>query len=119
MWLCIVVKALVAYEGMTFARRFRHILSFQMLLWPEAVYARTCIHAADFFWATVAKWWPNGLKRLATAVSRTSLVARSGGQLCVHCPRREPNDLAAAAMLASHRLATPYLYDSVTCWFSA
>jgi hypothetical protein len=34
-----------------------------------------------FFLATVAKWWPNGLKRLATAVLRTSLVARSGGQI--------------------------------------
>jgi hypothetical protein len=80
------------------------------------------------FLATVAKRWPNGQKRLATAVWRTSLVARSGGQLCVHCPRREPND-CAAAVLASHRLATPYLSkkkkkkrkkkNSVTRWFPA
>jgi hypothetical protein len=74
---------------------------------------------SDIFLAIVANWWPNGLKRLANAVLRTSLVAKSGGQLCGHCPRREPNDCAAAAVLASHRLATPYLYDSVTRWFSA
>jgi hypothetical protein len=43
----------------------------------------------------VAKW----TKRLATAVLHTSLVARSGGQLCVHCPRREPSDCAAEAVL--------------------
>jgi hypothetical protein len=79
----------------------------------------TCTATQTFYFGHRGKMVAKRTKKVGHRRSHTSLVARSGSQLCVHCPRPEPNDCAAAAVLASHRLATSYLYDSVTRWFSA